>query len=94
MEGKQFGNAVERDDLGDRSLAWFGVAVETLPPELQDSALVTDGLDPVGHLRIAMRDDDPDLPVGVDLRLGVVERGLVACVVERDIPEAAELEAR
>ena len=51
-------------------------------------------LNPIGHAGILIADYDPDLAVRIRLRLSVVQRSLVVDVVERDVPEATQLEAQ
>jgi hypothetical protein len=53
---------------------------------------VAECLHPVGDARVAVGDHDADLAVRIRLGLSAVQRRLVVDVVQRDVPEAAQLE--
>ena len=64
-----------------------------LPAELQEAASVAQRFDPVGDAGVLVGDHDADLAVRIRLRLSVVQRCLMVDVVQRDVPQAAQLEA-
>ena len=49
-------------------------------------------LHPVGDAGVPVGHDDADLAVRIRLRLSAVQRCLVVDVVQRDVPQAAQLE--
>ena len=87
------GHLVDVDQLDRRAVGLGELARHPLPAELQESLAVAEGLDPVRHAGVLVGDHDADLAVRIRLGLSAVQRGLVVDVVQRDVPQAAELEA-
>src|ERR1700761_5039425 len=84
---------VEVDQLDGGPVGISELTGHPLPAELQKAPPMVERLDPVGHSRILLGDDDAYLAVRIRLSLGVVQRRLVVDVVQRDVPQATQLEA-
>src|SRR6201992_3434676 len=84
---------VEVDQLDGGPVGLGELTGHPLPAELQKAPPMVERLDPVGHPRILVGDDDSYLAVRIRLSLGVVQRRLVVDVIERDVPQATQLEA-